>query len=550
MKRALIITLACLLCNHCDDLPATSKLDGIESIIQNDPSTAYAELKSFDKSKLTRDKDYARYCLLLSMALDKNYIDICSDSLISPAVQYFSHTRDYYYKFLSYYYKGRIHENSEEYALAIQSYIDASTVPDKYIPLEYLVRLHTRKGTVYYHQFALDKALEEVEEEKKLAEFVEDPVFYVYGAIDVAAILESMNRKQEAYKELESLNLWMSDHSITPPLTYYSLWLRVLLDITSDIKEIQSAYNDYASSCFAQETEMDHLLVAKYYLRCDKTDLASQELGYIKDKSDSLDSFAYILYHSLMSSIHIMKGEFKEALSSVQAFNSRFQAINLEIHNNDVRFLEERAKKEMEMAESRHRNSLLVILLIISGLILALTIFWYIRSKREFDAELEKAKNEYNYLQVITESEEMHPNEIHAVISDRLQALRPYIFSGKPLLYSEQRNKLKATNEKRSDMLCSIGLIYAASYPKFVSKLSSYGLTATEIGLCCMYLSGYSAKELNYKNNTTQSYKENLVIRQKIGLEPNGIKLTTWLKDLFDVSVHNKDNNLNQGEKA
>lgn len=85
-------------------------------------------------------------------------------------------------------------------------------------------------------------------------------------------------------------------------------------------------------------------------------------------------------------------------------------------------------------------------------------------------------------------------------------------------------------------MLGGIGLIYAATYPGFVSKLSGYGLTVEEIGLCCMYVSGYSAKELNPQNNTYQAYIENVAIRQKLGLDANGIKLTTWLKSLFDAT--------------
>ena len=83
-------------------------------------------------------------------------------------------------------------------------------------------------------------------------------------------------------------------------------------------------------------------------------------------------------------------------------------------------------------------------------------------------------------------------------------------------------------------MLATIGLIYAAVYPGFVSRLSKLGLTAEEIGLCCMYVAGYSSKEIEDIKYANKLYQQNTIIRKKLGLSPNGEKLSSWLRVLFE----------------
>ena len=59
----------------------------IETIISSDPHKARNELENIDRSDIKTKRGKARHSLLYSMALDKCGIDICSDSIISPAVE-------------------------------------------------------------------------------------------------------------------------------------------------------------------------------------------------------------------------------------------------------------------------------------------------------------------------------------------------------------------------------------------------------------------------------------------------------------------------------
>ena len=68
------------------------------------PDSALTILKSIVQTDLQSEEHRARYALLYSQALDKNYIDLTSDSLINIAVDYYKNRDDVKAKFLSYYY--------------------------------------------------------------------------------------------------------------------------------------------------------------------------------------------------------------------------------------------------------------------------------------------------------------------------------------------------------------------------------------------------------------------------------------------------------------
>ena len=85
-------------------------------------------------------------------------------------------------------------------------------------------------------------------------------------------------------------------------------------------------------------------------------------------------------------------------------------------------------------------------------------------------------------------------------------------------------------------MLKSIGMIYALSYPVFTSRLVNYGLSAEEVGLCALYVCGFSSKEMKDYLHTGSILHINGSIRKKIGESVDGMKLNTWLNKLFSES--------------
>ena len=114
MKRTLYqFLLLLLLLTGCNDPKSvTDALTRAEALMNEYPDSAWAVLNTLSPDEMEQNRTLAHYALLYTQAQDKTYRDETNDSLISIAVDYYRHTDDdARHKFLSYYYKGRVHFN-------------------------------------------------------------------------------------------------------------------------------------------------------------------------------------------------------------------------------------------------------------------------------------------------------------------------------------------------------------------------------------------------------------------------------------------------------
>lgn len=100
-------------------------LDEAESLMAQRPDSALVVLESMDTSSIRTRSDKAKYSLLYSMALDKNYIDTTDTRVIMPAVKYYKRhgTQDDRMKAL--YYLGVAQFNGKHYQDAVISFFEA-----------------------------------------------------------------------------------------------------------------------------------------------------------------------------------------------------------------------------------------------------------------------------------------------------------------------------------------------------------------------------------------------------------------------------------------
>ena len=64
------------------------EMDLAENLMEARPDSALSILSSIDSTRLSGDEAKARYALLMSMALDKNYIDTTNFDILQPAIDY------------------------------------------------------------------------------------------------------------------------------------------------------------------------------------------------------------------------------------------------------------------------------------------------------------------------------------------------------------------------------------------------------------------------------------------------------------------------------
>ena len=161
MKNILSILLLLLAFTACGDKKAvTDVLNHAEVLMNEHPDSSLTLLRTLSFDDFQKEKNRARYALLHSQALDKNYIDVTNDSLISVAVEYYKDKDDVRSKFLSYYYLGRVHANGERYLQATSCLMASEQLVEE-VGDDYLSGLlYSEMGRIYDIYFDFPKSFE------------------------------------------------------------------------------------------------------------------------------------------------------------------------------------------------------------------------------------------------------------------------------------------------------------------------------------------------------------------------------------------------------
>lgn len=110
----------------CSESHEQLLLNKAESLMEQYPDSAFDLLKSIDKSALDSKRARARYALLMSMALDKNYIDTTTFDVLQPAIDYYLKKGTPDEKLRTYYYQGRIYQNQGDRDNALNSFVKST----------------------------------------------------------------------------------------------------------------------------------------------------------------------------------------------------------------------------------------------------------------------------------------------------------------------------------------------------------------------------------------------------------------------------------------
>ncbi len=491
---------------------------------------ALKELPCYSDS-LSSSADRGLYSLLYSMALDKNYIDLKNDSIIRPAVSYFSRHKDNTRTFLSYYYLGRVYENAENYDHALLSYLNAEAIINACISREYITRLYFAKERVFCKQLAVDKALVEAYKAKEVSPNLENAFFYIRSCLDVIVLLNNLDRIEDSSKELDSLSLWIKERGEPFPSEFYmQVLFNKLFHSNDDADSIRYYYSLYENTCTAEHRKPDALLIANVMLKLNDYDKTTSALDDLRLSASSSINDS-INYYSVSTRLYKGLRDFDNYVASVEESRRLIETKNLNIFRNDVRFLEERYNNNMEQERKKNKIFLLSILI---GIMMAAFIVILIhnhKKQQELKRSYDEIRGEYAVIQEAVKNCGDESGDIKSQLNMRLQALAPY-FQKVPTRQVNRRVLHNLTRDNQ-EMLRNVGLLYSLSFPKFIARLVESGLTAEEIGLCSLFASGFVTKELTDMIDSGSIYQINCSIREKLGNALDGRTLPAWLRDLF-----------------
>lgn len=134
----------------CKENPrAVSRLDEAEAMIADMPDSALAILRQHKDYRLNTRSLKARHALLHTIALDKNYIDLTTDSIIAPAVKYYDNKGTSDNRFKTLFYLGRIRQNAGDKEAAMDCFIRATDLVSEVTDTSALARCYAAQGVIY-----------------------------------------------------------------------------------------------------------------------------------------------------------------------------------------------------------------------------------------------------------------------------------------------------------------------------------------------------------------------------------------------------------------
>lgn len=158
--RCLLAILTCFVLCGCQAFHIDEILDRAERQLTDAPDSALVTMQNIGRYALLRPKVRARYGVVYSAALDKNYVDVTADSLIRYSASYYDLHGTAEERMRAYYYLGRVYENAKDYQQALLYYLDAAqyteSVEDNYLK----GLLYSNLGEMYERYYNYDKAYE------------------------------------------------------------------------------------------------------------------------------------------------------------------------------------------------------------------------------------------------------------------------------------------------------------------------------------------------------------------------------------------------------
>ena len=546
LVAAVLAAITIVSCNGARKSETFRVLEDVDSYIEARPDSALATLQGIDKSELTSKELEAKYALLLSQALDKNYIDLQSDSIIAPAVNYYKYHGTDDERFRTLYYAGRVYQNAGDIEAAMEKFVEAERYISSQIDKSVVARLYKAKMVAYRDVFDHQSALEQAKTAAEYYLAAKDSTRYLNAVNDIAVSYSLLEDKESEDKYLAILSSNM--HLLTPMQIskYYGIQLNNSLQ--GPVENIQNTLKDYLAAT-PDDSMINWICVADAYIA----------LSDYQSALKSLDSHILyggqkdLTYYWTAATLYEKLDRYKEALSLYKEYIYTSDHATLAAVESDTKFIEERHKKEIELLDAEHSKERIMFISIIAILCAVIVIYLIrkqlqIRTAEKKQLEIEKQRYEQLYADAIAERDALTKmiedssvkDETKTVIRERLEVLNKVIISH--ITDTSSANKkafqeLEALISDRDSFIESTRLTIEGNNPGFITALREAGLTDEEINICCLYVIGLKGKDIKTYTNQSRLYIQSAEIRHKLGLTENDTNLSIHLRNMCENEV-------------
>ena len=529
MQRYLVVLLTLISFFSCSKKNSDISiiLDKAENCMEEHPDSSLNILNTLQLNSLTVKEDRARYALLKSMALDKNYVDVTSDSLISIALDFYKRYGSPDYKLKAFYYNGKVKMYAGDYEGAMENYIMA----EKYISdaSDYIAigRLYNAKMNVYRLIYDMEHAVKPAEMSAYYYSLAKDTTRYITALNSLSSILLAADKYEILVNTFNQVELYEEYMTLSQKEAFYANKINYKIAV-KDLS-VTECIDNYLECFVNKEQIVDWIVLARAY----------NELGEYTKAMDALEKYKKYnskinpRYYYFASEIYNSVGNYELAYKHLKYHQSNSSKKYNGIFNSDAKFIEERYLGEQLRKEQRYIIVILVLSVMMIGLA-AVLVFIYVRNilimrnnklkeiqeqKCILDNEYEKAIIEQNKLKALISKSKL-TKDIVKLLEERMSILNNFIVSDISGMNMEKSLQgLKNYLSDNEKFLHSMRLSFELTNPKFISYLRKLGLSDWETSCCCLYCIGLNGSEIANFLNIKYFYKQSSVIRKKLGIQ-------------------------------
>ncbi len=518
----------------------------VDSYIEEKPDSALVVLQQIKSDELPNKEERARYALMLSIAMDKNFIDKTDFTVLQPAIDYYRHNGSATDKLRTFYYQGRIYHNAERYGLAMQSFVNALSVGESSDDTLTKARILFTQGRLYSTLFEWDKCVDTYSKAADLFKSngkTDSYINCISSIINVCTITED-TESAEHYISLALENV--EDCSMRMKGYFYANYLTYIVKTQTENKDlVLSVLDNYLNAIDA--TYIDWLSVTSAYLSIG--DAAEAQESILRHK-EIINTQQEVKYLALLTDIHKLNGDFQEAMRVYDKYVALTDSLEYAKAKSDTQFIEERHYLEMQNLKEKEKTNKIIFVALIFAII-SLSVLMIVRYRlkvKTIESELakqEKEKYRWLYKQIKKEKDNLtelleHNKELNdeakKALLDRVSLLNRFFMASITDNHHEDR-KINSEIEKllanKEVFMTSTRLAFAGSHPKFIKHLESCGLNEWEINYCCLYALGLKGNEIGEYIQLKSHFNNSVGIRKKLGLGEQNIHLGTYIRNLL-----------------
>jgi cbb3-type cytochrome oxidase subunit 3 len=542
MRQLLILLSLCLLVASCGHTSPQDKvlLARADSLMEAHPDSALTLLKHITDSKRLSSSDHALYALLMSQALDKNNIEVQSDSLIRVATNYYNGAKDSAHAGYAFFYLARVEGNRENPEGRAAALLKAGTYATKSNNYKLLGLVYSDKAREYKEQQQLDSMSH-------------------YNWLAFSAFQKAGDRRNSVVALISIGNSYSLHCRFDSALTYYCLAKKAALPLHDDLL-LSSIYRlSGAAYCY----EKNYPMALRYFRLSVRTSDVYDYRKWINFavtylQIGKLDSARFYLakcgnphemapdYYRLWQELYEKKGNLRAALYFAKKDSDAKDSLNQLSLKESFAGLEKKYNYQQIAVENNHllisneRNKWLVLLLLLCLSLACVVVL--LRKKR-------RKRQQFSQEQTLTLKEEAlraKEQEANALLKKQLgiqQAMLLNINDQKKEMQTqmeqasgiEKKEITHILNEKEEviSALCrEIISNVDALYDHISQRLTGHfpELTSGDILICSLLLAGFESSSItSLLDIQAKSYNmRRTTLRKRLGLA-HDVNLTDFL---------------------